>query len=97
MFVFDWDEDKERANRRKHKISFTEAETVFEDPFLLTFPDEFHSREEERLISIGFSNINRILLVVHTEISRKAGEILIRIISCRKATALEREVYEKQY
>jgi uncharacterized protein len=96
MFVFEWDEEKEKANRRKHKISFVEAETVFEDPLLLTFSDEFHSRDEERLISIGFSNINRILLVVHTEISKKSDEIVVRIISCRKATALERKVYEEQ-
>src|SRR5687767_12394349 len=97
MFVFEWDENKEWANRRKHKISFAEAKTVFEDPLLITFPDEFHSHEEERLISIGLSSVSRVLLVVHTEVTKGADEILIRIISCRKATVLEREVYEQQY
>jgi uncharacterized protein len=97
MFVFEWDEKKERANRRKHKISFDEARTVFEDPLLITFPDEFHSHEEERLISIGLSSVSRILLVVHTEVPKDTNEILIRIISCRRATALEREIYEQQY
>jgi uncharacterized DUF497 family protein len=63
---------------------------------LITFPDEFHSLKEERFISIGFSSVNRTLLVVHTEVSENAGAILIRIISCRKATALEREIYEQQ-
>ena len=96
MFVFEWDENKEKSNWRKHKISFAEAKTVFEDRFLVTFSDEFHSQEEERLISIGLSNQNRILLVVHTEVSKQTNEILIRIISCRKATALEREIYEQQ-
>lgn len=97
MFVFEWDESKERTNRRKHKIGFDEAKTVFEDPLLVTFPDEIHSHEEERLISIGLSSVSRILLVVHTEIPKDANDNLIRIISCRKATTLEREIYEEQY
>ena len=96
MFVFEWDENKGKANLRKHKVSFAEAQTIFEDPFLVTFPDEFHSQEEERLISIGLSKNNRILLTVHTEISKEPDAIVIRIISCRKATALEREIYEQQ-
>ena len=96
MFIFEWDEEKAKANLDKHKISFEEAETVFDDQFLITYPDEIHSVDEERFISIGYSNINRILLVVHTENTEKADEIIIRIISCRKATALEREIYEQQ-
>lgn len=96
MFIFEWDEEKAEANLQKHKVSFEEAETVFDDQFLITFPDEFHSIEEERFISIGYSNNSRILLVVHTEQSEKADEIIIRIISCRRATALEREIYEQQ-
>jgi uncharacterized DUF497 family protein len=96
MFVFEWDENKEKANLRKHKISFAEARTIFDDPFLITFFDEFHSHEEERLISIGLSGNNRILLTIHTEVSENAGVIVIRIISCRKATALERKIYEQQ-
>lgn len=96
MFVFEWDENKENSNLRKHKIGFTEAQTIFDDPFLITFSDEFHSYEEERFISIGLSVNNRVLLTVHTEISEDAEVIKIRIISCRKATALEREIYEQQ-
>ena len=96
MFIFEWDEEKAKINLQKHKVSFEEAETVFDDQFLITFPDEIHSVEEERFISIGYSNINRILLIVHTEHSENADEITIRIISCRKATTLEREIYEQQ-
>jgi uncharacterized protein len=96
MFVFEWDENKEKSNRQKHRISFAGAQTIFDDPFLITFSDEFHSHEEERLISIGISSSNRILLTVHTEVSENAGVIVIRIISCRKATALERKIYEQQ-
>ncbi len=83
---------------RKHKIGFDEAETVFHDPFVVTFSDEFHSHdEEERFISIGISSVNRVLLVVHKEVSKDADAILIRIISCRKATVLERKIYEEQF
>ncbi len=96
MLIFEWDENKENANLRKHKISFAEAQTVFDDRFVVTYYDDFHSLEEERFISIGLSNVNRVLLVVHTEISNDAEAILIRIISCRKATVLERKIYAEQ-
>ena len=96
MFIFEWNEAKAKANLDKHQVSFEEAETVFDDQFLITFPDEIHSVDEERFISIGYSNNSRILLIVHTENVEKADEIIIRIISCRKATALEREIYEAQ-
>jgi uncharacterized DUF497 family protein len=95
--VFEWDENKAKSNLRKHKIGFDEAESVFNDPFVVTFFDEFHSLEEERLISIGISNVNRVLLIVHTEVSSDINAILVRIISCRKATVLEREIYEEQF
>ncbi len=94
--VFEWNENKAKANLRKHKIGFGEAETVFNDPLLVTFADEFHSIEEERFVSIGLSNVNRVLLVVHTEVSVDGSEISIRIISCRKATVSERNIYEEQ-
>ena len=93
--VFEWDEHKARENRRKHKVSFEEAKTVFNDPLLITFPDEYHSEQEERYISIGFSAESRVLLVVHTEREQNQAFILIRIINCRKAAASERRVYEE--
>jgi uncharacterized DUF497 family protein len=96
MFIFEWDEEKAKTNLHKHKVSFEEAETVFDDQFLITFPDEAHSIEEERFISIGYSNINRVLLVIHMEYSKETTDFVIRIISCRRATVLEREVYEQQ-
>lgn len=51
---FEWDAAKARANRKKHKISFDEAKTVFNDPLLISFADE-HSTNEERFVSIGLS------------------------------------------
>ena len=94
--IFEWDENKARANLEKHKVSFDEARTIFADPLLLTFIDDFHSDKEERFISIGISERNRVLLTVHTEREEKNAVIVIRIISCRKATTAERERYEKE-
>lgn len=88
--TFEWDEEKSKVNIRKHKVSFEEAKTAFDDPFLMMFPDPDHSESEQRYINIGHSSKRRVLVVVHTE--RGAN---IRIISCRKATASERRDYEK--
>ncbi|MFV9503383.1 MAG: BrnT family toxin [Oscillochloridaceae bacterium umkhey_bin13] len=86
----EWDEEKARANVKKHAITFAEAATVFLDPFLLTFPDDLHSDIEERFISIGQSDRQRLILVVHTD-----RGTAIRIISARKPTAKERITYEQ--
>src|SRR5215204_4116441 len=93
--IFEWREDKAKTNLQKHRVSFDEAKTIFNDPSLITFPDDFHSNEEERFISIGISTDNRTLLAVHTERDKSENEIIIRIISCRKATPSEREIYEQ--
>jgi hypothetical protein len=50
---FEWDDAKARQNQAKHKISFEEAETIFSDPFLVTYPDDTHSEHEDRFLSIG--------------------------------------------
>lgn len=89
-FIFEWDEKKAKRNFQKHKVSFYEAETVFNDPCLLTFPDIEHSNSEQRYINVGLSLKRRILIVIHTERGKN-----IRIISCRKATKSERRVYEE--
>jgi len=88
--TFEWDEAKARENRRKHRVKFEEGKTIFNDPFLWTFPDPEHSDVEQRYLSIGYSVNARVLVVSHTE----HGSV-IRIISCRKATASERRAYEE--
>lgn len=88
--TFEWDEEKANENLRKHKYSFEEAKTVFNDPFSMTILDPQHSVRENRYIDIGRSSKGRILVVIYTE--RKSN---IRIISCRKATKSERRVYEE--
>jgi uncharacterized protein len=93
--VYEWDKNKAQINLAKHRVSFEEGETVFDDPFLITFPDELHSEQEDRSISIGMSKNERVLLVVHVEKLEATNFTLVRIISCRKATPSERKLYEE--
>ena len=88
--TFEWDEAKAKKNLLKHKVPFDEGETIFNNPFLLTYPDVDSSETEERYVNIGVSAKDRILVLIHTERQGK-----IRIISCRKATARERRDYEE--
>jgi len=62
--IFEWNANKARDNIRKHKVGFDEAKTIFNDPYLATYSDEFHSDSEDRYISIGYSTRNQILLAV---------------------------------
>jgi len=86
---FEWDRAKADANRRKHRVTFDEAVSVFYDPLSATFPDPDSSRREQRLVTIGHSSRQRLLVVVHTEQSET-----IRIISARLANAHERKRHE---
>ena len=88
---FEWDEPKNKANQRKHGISFEEASTVFNDPLSITFDDPDHSVRENRYIIIGFSNQNRCLFVSHTERNDQ-----VRLISARIVTPKERRYYERE-
>jgi uncharacterized protein len=91
LVTFEWDPRKARQNRRKHRVSFQEAITVFGDPLAATYPDPDHSETEHRFITVGISNGNRVLLVIHAD-----GSENIRIISARQATPRERENYEEE-
>ncbi|MFM6013895.1 MAG: BrnT family toxin [Dolichospermum sp.] len=87
---FEWDTKKAESNLSKHGISFTEAQTVFDDPLYVDFYDPDHSETEHRYIIIGESSKNRILLVAYTEREDK-----IRIISARKVTKQELKAYQE--
>lgn len=90
---FEWDENKNRENRKKHRISFQTAIEVFDDPFFLTRPD-WHEKAEQRFQTLGRIGNLVILLVVHTW-RQDEGEEILRIISARKATPRERKRYEE--
>jgi uncharacterized protein len=90
LLTLDFDPDKAASNLKKHGVSFQEAFTVFDDMLSSTLPDDQHSEDELRYITIGHSDQNRLLFVVYTEIT--SG---VRIIGARLATATEREQYEE--
>ena len=89
--IFEWNSRKAEANLRKHGVSFTEAGTVFGDDLAITVPDPDHYKDEDRYITIGWSNRRRSLMVSHTD----RGD-LIRIISARELTRAERKEYEEE-
>lgn len=93
MIKFEWDDNKNKANVKKHGISFEEAVTVFEDDEALVIVDDAHSREEERFVLIGFSYKANLLVVCHCY---REKDSVIRIISARKANRQEREDYAKK-
>jgi hypothetical protein len=83
---FEWDSGKAALNLVKHGVSFSEAATVFADPFAVFLDDGSGSG---RMVVIGASLRERVLFVVHVERGERD-----RIISARRATPREREVYE---
>lgn len=90
---FEWDENKNEINKAKHNISFEEAETVFYDEDALIISDPEHSQEEERFIILGFSQRANLLVVCHCY---RSADMVIRIISARKATKNESKYYSKR-
>jgi uncharacterized protein len=91
---FEWDPEKADTNFLKHGVTFEEATTVFKDRFAMTETDTAHSSDEERLLSLGMSELGRLLVVVHTD-TELEGDIVVRIISSRKAEARERAVFQE--
>ena len=91
---FTWDEEKAKANIRKHGVSFEEASSVFADENARLKHDPEHSDEEDRFVILGFSSTLWILVVCHVY---RQGDEVIRLISARKATRNERAQYVRAY
>ena len=89
---FDWDHKKSTSNKKKHGISFEEAETVFNDPNARLISDPEHSNDEDRFVLLGLSEQLRILVVCHCY---RENDTEIRIISARRAKRKEIETYEE--
>lgn len=87
---FEWDENKNLLNQKKHKISFEEAQTVFYDTKALVINDPDHSLDEDRFIILGLSRNANLLVVCHCY---RESDTVIRIISARKATVTESRQY----
>jgi hypothetical protein len=92
-YYFEWDPSKAAANRRKQRLSFEEAATVFLDPRGRSLFDDAHSEEEDRWVTLGVSSVGRLLVVCHTFRKVNKATSMIRIFSCRKATRRESEQY----
>ncbi|HQM44939.1 MAG TPA: BrnT family toxin [Smithellaceae bacterium] len=86
----EWDPEKAKSNFMKHGVSFAEAATAFSDPMAATGADPDHSLNEDRYVTFGVSGKGRLIVVSHTE-----KDETIRIISARKASKGERELYEE--
>ena len=85
----EWESEKASANVAQHGVSFDEASTVFGDPLATTVPDPDHSVGEQRFLTTGLSDRQRVLIVWHTE-----QDDVVRIIGARQATPRERRAYE---
>lgn len=91
--TFVWDERKDRANQRKHGISFAEARTVFFDENAREYSDPDHSESEERSLLLGISSRLQVLVMCHCY---RESESVIRVISARRARRNEEETYWSQ-
>jgi len=87
---FEWDPAKNRANKRKHGVSFEEALTAFRDENAKQYFDPDHSEDEDRFILLGMSFKLRVVVVCHCFRERN---LVIRIISARKANKAEEQTY----
>lgn len=86
---FEWDPEKAASNEAKHAVSFEEATTIFGDPLATTILDPDDSEGEERYLTTGLSDRQRVLIVWHTK-----REERVRIIGAREVTPHERRIYE---
>ena len=87
---FVWDENKNKANIKKHGVSFVEAQTVFLDEKAIRFFDPEHSEDEARFIMLGLSFKLRVVVVCHCY---RENDTVIRLISARKADKNETKNY----
>ena len=81
---FEWDENKNEVNKKKHGLSFETAQEVFYDPD--------HSIGEERFLIIGMLKSSKICIVSHCY---RDSDSVIRLISAREATKNERKIYQE--
>ena len=91
---FEWSDEKNKSNIKKHGISFEEAKEVFLDPLHISKLDYRFNYFEERWITIGATKKNKILVVANIFFNEN-GEEIIRIISARRANQKERIFYEQ--
>ena len=87
---FEWDNNKDKINSKKHGVSFDEAQTVFYDEYAIQFFDPDHSEDEDCFLLLGMSFKLKTLVICHCF---KQEETIVRIISARKADKDEKQAY----
>ena len=87
---FEWDAKKEKANAKKHGVSFDDARTAFYDDTAMVFYDPDHSNDEDRFILLGMSVRAGVLVVCHCI---RDSDSVVRIISARCADKREETDY----
>jgi uncharacterized DUF497 family protein len=90
VISFEWDDAKARSNERKHGVTFERATQAFADPFAVVTFDDRDDYDEERFTLLGISG-EVLLFVAYTERGER-----VRIISARRATKHEQEIYEQE-
>jgi len=87
---FEWDDTKAAENVRRHEVSFAQAALAFSDVFAVEWIDMREDYGEERIILLGMTG-DQVLTVVYTERAER-----IRIISARRATKNEQDLYYRE-
>ena len=93
---YEWDEEKDRINLKKHGITLKYATKIFLDPYRIDYYDEVHSGIniygvwEDRYIAIVY--VENVLYVVYT-MREEGNDEVIRIISARPAVGFEIDDY----
>lgn len=95
QYTFEWDSEKAKTNKNKHKVNFEHAATIFQDQRAISIYDYEHSKNEDRWITMGLSSNGILLIVNHTYKQIDEKTAIVRIISSRKATKQERKQYEE--
>ena len=97
---YEWDEEKNRLNRKKHRVSFEMAALAFEDERCLVRPDRVDETGEQRWHAIGAARLGPdapvVLFVVHVYREEIDGEEITRIISARRANKDDFRRYQEQ-
>jgi uncharacterized DUF497 family protein len=97
---YEWDEEKNRLNRKKHRVSFEMAASAFEDERCLVRPDRVDETGEQRWHAIGAARLSPdasvVLFVVPVYREEIDDEEITRIIPARRADKDDFRRYQEQ-
>ncbi len=91
---FEWNEEKNQANIKKHGVPLKSGAAVFDDYYRLEQHDGREDYGEDRFVTIGMNEFSKILYVVYTI---RDNDKITRLISVRKAERSEQRLYEKNH